>query len=92
MITGGSFVWVITLGVLVWAYVARRRRSRRTLDMWAREEAASDEADRVAALEAIEAARIIAQPADESGLHAAASNASIKPPMVEHDGHWHVLH
>ncbi len=91
MITGGSFVWLLTLVALGWAYVVRRRRSKRTLEMWAREEAASDEADRVAALEAIEAARPLAVP-DESDLDAAATNASIKPPMIEHDGSWHVLH
>ena len=96
MITGGSFVWVITLGVLGWAYVARRRRARQTLDLWAREEAASDEAERIAAAEAraaIEAARVMElTSADESGLHAAGAAASIKPPMIEHDGAWHVLH
>jgi hypothetical protein len=91
MVTGGSFVWLITLVALGWAYVVRRRRSKRTLEMWAREEAASDEADRVAALEAIEAARPLAPP-DEADLHTAATNASIKPPMIEHDGSWHVLH
>ncbi len=94
MITGGSFVWVLTSIALVWAYVSRRRRARTTLEVWAREEAASDEADRVAALEAIEAARVLAptSSADESGMHVAATNASIKPPMIEHDGAWHVLH
>ena len=60
MITGGSFVWVLTIGALGWAYVARRRRSKRTLEMWAREEAASDESDRLAALTALDAARVLA--------------------------------
>ncbi len=39
---GGSMVWVLAIGLVVWGYVKRKRRNRRRLDEWAREEAAED--------------------------------------------------
>lgn len=42
ILLGGSSIWVFAIMLFVWGYVRRRRRARKKLDRWAREEAAED--------------------------------------------------
>jgi len=76
VLTGSSMLWALIMGVLVMAYVRRRRKAKETLARWAREEA---EEDRLRA--EVVAAR------DETALVVRRS-----VPTVEHDGEWHTLH
>lgn len=99
----GSFLWVIGLGVFVWAWRRRKRRDKVTLQRWAREEAREDLARaRLAALRA-EAARVhivlTRGPEPERAEPAPAQLAQLAPPprehevpQVQHDGDWHTLH
>jgi hypothetical protein len=87
-LTAGSIVWVALIGILIAAYVKRRRRSKAVLERWEREERAADEA--LARARAAAAAAL----ADEAGVPAphVLSRPSGQVPMVEHDGTWHTLH
>jgi len=83
-LTGGGLIWVLVMGVLVYAYVRRRRRTKAILEKWEREEAIED------ALAARAAA------ADEQAAEPAFKRVSITaraaPTKVEHEGRWHTLH
>jgi hypothetical protein len=85
VLTGGGLIWVFVIGVLVVAYVRRRRRAKVILARWEREEAIEDA--RIAAQRAAEAAAIAAIPALPSV--ASAAGVSLK---IERDGGWHTLH
>jgi hypothetical protein len=88
----GSFVWVLALGVFVWAWRRRKRRDKLVLKRWAREEAAEDSLRARLAL-ASEAARIhivLAKGSDAAGF--APNLSEVEVPIVEHDGSWHTLH
>lgn len=91
----GSFVWVIALGVFIWAWRRRRRRDKVVLQRWAREEAAEDVQRARLALRT-EAARVhivlakAAEPAPNLALPP--PMAEVEIPVVEHDGSWHTLH
>ncbi len=76
MLTGSSMLWAITMGVLVIAYVRRRRKSKDTLALWAKEEADEDRR-RGTIVEAIESDAVVMRR---------------NVPTVEHDGQWHTLH
>ena len=82
MLTGSSMVWAIITGVLVIAYVKRRRKAKETLARWAKEEAEEDRQRAKLAL----AAEAQVVPADGSPV----MRRSI--PAVQHDGEWHTLH
>lgn len=91
-LTGGSLLWVLVFVVLVFGYVKRRKRTKATLERWAREEAEMD-----AALEAERLARAGAVAAE-----AAANDDGVFPrgrapipsglPKIEYEGRWHTLH
>ena len=90
----GSFVWVIALGVFVWAWRRRKRRDKVVLQRWAREEAAEDVLRTRLALRN-EAARvhIVLAKGNEVPVAQLAPNMSeVEIPVVEHDGAWHTLH
>jgi hypothetical protein len=76
VLTGSSMLWSLIVGVLVIAYVRRRRKARETLARWEKEEA---EEDRLRAA--------IVEANDDS---APVVRRSI--PAVQHDGEWHTLH
>jgi hypothetical protein len=104
VIMGGSLLWAALFGVMVAAYVKRRRRAKKTLARWAREEAALDAA--------IEQARRAERATDANAplpdaalLHASSrfARTGTNAPdtrahphesmaKVEHDGNWHTLH
>jgi Peptidase MA superfamily len=78
-LTGGSLLWVLVIGALVYGYVKKRRRAKATLARWEKEEAA--------ALDAIQAAKEQdARPSFEQMV------AKADLPRVEHEGGWHTLH
>lgn len=81
LLTGGGFIWVLVMGGLVYAYVKKRRRAKKILDRWEREEALED---------ALAARRAEAE--RELALGLAGSAALRLPQKVEHDGRWHTLH
>lgn len=81
ILTGGGLVWVLVMGGLVYAYVKKRRRAKKILDRWEREEALED---------ALAARRAEAE--REAMLGLAGSAALRLPQKIEHDGRWHTLH
>ena len=89
----GTVVWGGMIGLFVFAWRRRRKRTQETLDRWAQEEAREDEQRRRA--EVAEAPRV----------HIVLGRGSTPPPeairqsrpdgdvpKVEHDGRWHTLH
>ena len=90
----GSMVWVVALGVFVWAWRRRKRRDKLVLQRWAREEAAEDVL-RARIAQRNEAARvhIVLSKSPDAPLAQLAPNMSeVEVPTVEHDGAWHTLH
>ena len=90
----GSFVWVIALGVFVWAWRRRKRRDKLTLQRWAKEEAAEDVL-RARLAQRAEAARVhivLAKSADAPSAQLAPNMSEVEVPVIEHDGTWHTLH
>jgi hypothetical protein len=81
LVTGGSFIWVLVMGGLVYAYAKKRRRAKKILDRWEREEALED---------ALAARRAEAE--REIALDLAGTAALRLPQKIEHDGNWHTLH
>jgi hypothetical protein len=78
MLTGSSMLWAIIMGMLVVAWVRRRRKSKETLARWAKEEAEED-LRRAAIVEAV-----------VSTETSFVARRSI--PTIQHDGEWHTLH
>ncbi len=76
VLTGSSMLWGLIMGMLVVAWVRRRRKAKETLARWAREEAEED-ARRAAVVDAIDDATFVVR-------------RSV--PTIQHDGEWHTLH
>jgi hypothetical protein len=91
MLTGSGLLWVTIGGLMVAAWVKRKRRAREKLAQWAREEAAMD-----AALAAAQEPPRDREPGLASPEPPAADvvPAGRRPslPVVEHDGRWYTLH
>lgn len=90
----GSLVWVVALGVFVWAWRRRKRRDKLVLQRWAREEAAEDVL-RARIAQRNEAARVhivLTKNADAAPTQLAPNMSEVEVPTVEHDGAWHTLH
>ncbi len=89
----GTAVWGVILGLSVWGWRKRRARAKRTLDRWAREEAAEEirqrrlhgEQPRVHIVLARGTASVTSTPFPTPG-------EPPEVPKVEHDGQWHTLH
>ncbi len=81
VLTGGSLVWVLVIGALVYGYVRRRRRAKATLARWEKEEAAS-----------FSAVGVTDEAEPRPTLEHIAVQAKAELPKVEHDGSWHTLH
>ena len=77
VLTGSSMLWSLIVGILLVAYVRRRRKAKETLARWEQEEAEED----------MLRARIV-EAAQDDGTYVA--RATI--PAVQHDGEWHTLH
>jgi hypothetical protein len=90
----GSFVWVIALGIFVWAWRRRKRRDQLVLQRWAREEAVEDVL-RARLSERNEAARVhivLSRGSEVPEAQLAPNMSEVEIPVVEHDGAWHTLH
>jgi hypothetical protein len=90
----GSLVWVVALGVFVWAWRRRKRRDKLVLQRWAREEAAEDVL-RARIAQRNEAARVhivLTRNAEAPAAQLAPNMSEVEVPIVEHDGAWHTLH
>lgn len=90
----GSLVWVVALGVFVWAWRRRKRRDKLVLQRWAREEAAEDVL-RARIAQRNEAARVhivLTKGPDVPAAQLAPNMSEVEIPIVEHDGAWHTLH
>jgi hypothetical protein len=79
-LTGGSLVWVLVIGALVYGYIKKRRRAKAVLARWEKEEAA--------ALDAIRVAK--EGDAPQASFEQIVAKADL--PKVEHEGGWHTLH
>lgn len=82
-ILGGSLLWVAAIGVMIAAWVRRRRKAKATLARWAEEEAAQERMRR---------ALIAAVRPEEPQQEFASTMVQGELPRVEHDGDWHTLH
>jgi hypothetical protein len=76
VLTGSSMLWAGIMGVLVIAYVRRRRKAKETLARWAKEEAEEDR-QRAVLVDANDSDALVMRRA---------------VPAVQHDGRWHTLH
>ena len=85
ILTGGGLVWCLVIGILVAAYVRRRRRTKAILAQWEREEALEDA--RLARARRDERLDDVMLPV--SSLSRVAGATSVK---VAHEGRWHTLH
>jgi Peptidase MA superfamily len=95
----GSLIWVGVLVLFALAWRRRRKKSRETLERWAREEAFAELRRARASVAPVPAPRVhIVLPASEPVvappevplLPPAAVDVDV--PKVEHDGSWHTLH
>jgi hypothetical protein len=81
------------LGLFVIAWQKRRRKSRRTLEQWAKEEARAEQGANVALAPRVHIVLPGQQPAEPPELPAmAAAPIEAEVPKVEHEGQWHTLH
>jgi hypothetical protein len=78
VLLGGSLIWVGVMGLVIWAWVKRRRRTKAILARWEREEALEDA--RIARAQA---------EADKDTPPSSIIKVTLK---TEQDGHWHTLH
>ena len=89
----GSMVWGLALGLFVWGWRRKKKQSKKTLERWAREEAAEDDLKQRPQGDE-EQGRVhivLARPAQRPPpMGPTASDPDI--PKVEHDGRWHTLH
>ncbi|MEO8876468.1 MAG: peptidase MA family metallohydrolase [Polyangiaceae bacterium] len=89
VLLGGSLLWVLLAGVMVMAYVKKRRLAKDTLARWEREEHAMDVAHARALKAELEREQLadIAASGDRSTLRAVSGLTKI-----QHEGDWHTLH
>jgi hypothetical protein len=90
VLLGGSLLWVALAGVMVMAYVKKRRRAKETLARWEREEHALDVAHARAMKEELEREQLAESAAalgDRSALRAVSGL-----PKIHHEGDWYTLH
>jgi hypothetical protein len=99
VLTGSGLLWVVIVGLMVAAWMKRRRRAQATLAQWAREEAEQQARMQAAAAPFPQLASgraSDAQPAQDAPVSDVPSGrrSSLPPslPLVEHDGRWYTLH
>jgi hypothetical protein len=85
-LTGGGLVWVLIVGLLVAAWVKRRRRAKEKLARWAQEEA--EMALALAAAERARAEKAPQAPAEDEMPPGPTPGI----PIVEHQGRWYTVH
>jgi hypothetical protein len=93
VIFSGTVIWVGAIGLFIWGWRRRKKRSGVTLARWGREEAAEDELRR--RLREAEAGRVrivFAREARSEVVDIKPRVEEIEVPRVEHEGGWHTLH
>jgi hypothetical protein len=87
----GTAVWAVVLGLFVLGWRKRRKRTRATLERWARDDAREDAIRRLR-----EEARvhIVLAPNARSGATPLPQPVpeAVEVPRVQHEGEWHTLH
>jgi len=102
VLTGGSLLWVLVFFALVYGYIRRRKKTKDTLERWAREEAAFDAqhalqgsiaAGGLPALSA-DSSSSDPRPQENPGQDSPARRAPYPSglPKIEYEGRWHTLH
>lgn len=90
----GTIVWLGVLGLFVLAWQKRRRKSKKTLEQWAREEARAQQgppaAPVVPRVHIVLPGQQAAEPPELPPMPNAPIEAEV--PKVEHEGRWHTLH
>jgi hypothetical protein len=85
ILTGGGFIWTLTVALAVAAWVRKQRKAKAKLAQWAREEAEADAA--------MAAAQATPQAEPREAVQAENVPARIPSvPVVEHEGRWYTLH
>ncbi len=85
VVLGGSLLWVLMAGILVLAYMKKRRKAKETLVRWEREERALEAAR----------ARLLEEVAKNDATDTVSLPQTLRPaglPKIEHEGNWHTLH
>ncbi|MEO7111630.1 MAG: peptidase MA family metallohydrolase, partial [Polyangiaceae bacterium] len=90
VLLGGSLLWVALAGVMVAAYVKKRRRAKDTLARWEREEHALDVARARMMKEELEREQLAESAAALSDKTALRAVSGL--PKIHHDGDWYTLH
>jgi hypothetical protein len=90
----GTIVWLGVLGLFVLAWQKRRRKSKKTLEQWAREEARAAQGAPAAPIVPRVHIVLPGQQTAEAPELPPMPNAPIEAevPKVEHEGRWHTLH
>jgi hypothetical protein len=87
----GTFVWAGAIGLFFWGWRRRRKRSKETLERWAKEEAAED--TRKKEVEAAPRVHIVfARGGQRLPEMKPPGPPEVEIPKVEHEGRWHTLH
>ncbi len=79
VLTGGTLMWVIVIGLATVAYLRRKRRDHAILARWEREEKAAEST-----------ALAVGEAVGSSSVRPEAVRAAV--PKVQHDGNWYTLH
>jgi hypothetical protein len=94
IVFSSGVVWVAMVGLVLWIWRRKRRRSRATLARWSKEEAAADALQRQIELtDHNRRVHIVVARANQTAPPAL-QGAFPEPdvPKVEHKGQWHTLH
>lgn len=99
---GGSLIWIVGFGLLIWGYARRKKRAALKMARWAREEAIEDAQRRwaQALLQGSARVRVVVTDADSASkaglLPEGARQANVvlhQPvPSIEHEGQRYTLH
>jgi hypothetical protein len=88
----GSLVWVGAFGLFVWGWRRRRKRSKETLERWAKEEAVEDRKRRELETVPPRVHIVFARGGQRLPEMKPPTPSETEVPKVEHDGRWHTLH
>ena len=97
---GGSLIWVVGFGLLIWGYARRKKRAEAKLARWAREEALEDAQRKWAEAVLGQGGRIrvvVAEASTTTRPDPELQRPVVVPlsqplPSIEHDGQKHTLH
>jgi hypothetical protein len=88
----GSLVWIGAIGLFVWGWRRRRKRSKETLERWAKEEEAEDKRRREVEPAPPRVHIVFARGTQRLPDMKPPPPMDAEVPKVEHDGRWHTLH